>query len=131
MTDATGKIYTSGWFTDTKDFNPDKKLKYNLTSHGSIDGFIQALNSNGSFLWAKQIVGHGPGPDLCQSLIPLVISIRRVIFMLPPISIPARAHVSTDPVGQCDIFLSENEHLEFYVGETIGRPRDVGHDLAR
>jgi hypothetical protein len=56
-TDASGNIYTSGYFKGTVDFNPDKKLKYNLTSFGDYDGFIQKLNWNGDFVWAKQIGG--------------------------------------------------------------------------
>jgi hypothetical protein len=56
-TDASGNIYTSGYFKGTVDFNPDKKLKYNLTSFGDYDGFILKLTGNGNFVWAKQIGG--------------------------------------------------------------------------
>jgi hypothetical protein len=55
--DGSGNIYSTGYFESTVDFNPDRKLKYNLTSFGSYDAFIEKLNGNGEFLWAKQIGG--------------------------------------------------------------------------
>jgi hypothetical protein len=56
-TDAGGNIYATGWFTGTVDFNPDRKLKYNLISYGDYDSFILKLDGNGQFLWAKQVGG--------------------------------------------------------------------------
>lgn len=56
-TDESGNVYTSGWFSGTADFNPDKKKKYNMTSFGDYDSFILKLNENGNFVWAKQIGG--------------------------------------------------------------------------
>lgn len=56
-TDPSGNIYSCGYFKGTVDFNPDRKLKYNLTSYGSEDVFVEKFNGNGDFLWAKQIGG--------------------------------------------------------------------------
>lgn len=52
--DVYGNVYTAGLFRGTVDFDPGTGVS-NLTSSGSIDMFIQKLDSNGSFLWAKKI----------------------------------------------------------------------------
>ncbi|MCK7580938.1 MAG: hypothetical protein MZV65_38560 [Chromatiales bacterium] len=65
-TDASGNIYTCGYFKGTVDFNPDRKLKYNLTSYGDYDVFVMKLTGNGAFTWAKQI--GGTGQDLGYSI---------------------------------------------------------------
>lgn len=51
-TDSVGNIYTTGTFGDTIDFDPGPGVA-NLASNTLSDIFIQKLNSNGDFLWAK------------------------------------------------------------------------------
>jgi hypothetical protein len=65
--DANGDIYSCGFFKGTVDFNPDKKLKYNLTSYGDYDAFILKLSGSGNFTWAKQI--GGSSQDLSYDLV--------------------------------------------------------------
>ncbi|MCK9400048.1 MAG: SBBP repeat-containing protein, partial [Bacteroidales bacterium] len=65
-TDVSGNIYASGYFKGTVDFNPDKRLKYNLTSYGDYDAFVLKLAGNGDFIWAKQI--GGSEQDLSYSI---------------------------------------------------------------
>ena len=55
-TDASGNSYTTGSFNGTVDFDPSTGT-YNLTSGGDMDIFIQKLDSNGNFVWAKAIGG--------------------------------------------------------------------------
>lgn len=55
-TDNTGNIFTTGNFKDTVDFNPNTGIN-NLISSGNWDVFIQKLDTNGNFLWAKQFGG--------------------------------------------------------------------------
>ena len=57
--DASGNVYTTGYFTGTVDFDPDpdRKKVYNLTSSGQKDNFILKLNSSGNFVWAKRMGG--------------------------------------------------------------------------
>jgi len=51
-TDAYQNVYTTGLFEGTVDFNPGTGTN-SLTSNGNTDAFIQKLDSNGNFLWAK------------------------------------------------------------------------------
>jgi hypothetical protein len=60
--DASGNIYTTGWFNKTVDFDPGAGV-YNLTTFGiykniiQADMFISKLDASGNFVWAKQIGG--------------------------------------------------------------------------
>ena len=53
-TDGNGNVYTTGYFYEIADFNPGTET-YNLTSSGATDIFIQKLDTEGNFLWAKQM----------------------------------------------------------------------------
>ena len=55
-TDAIGNVYTAGWFEGTADFDPGSDT-LNLTSAGYSDIFIQKLDPNGNFIWAKSMGG--------------------------------------------------------------------------
>ncbi len=50
--DASGNIYTTGYFQDTVDFDPSAGTT-NLSSNGGIDAFVQKMDASGNFLWAK------------------------------------------------------------------------------
>lgn len=65
VSDANGNIYTTGSFYRNVDFDPSKKGRFIMHSNGINDGFIQKLDQNGNFVWAKQI--GGTGSDGCQS----------------------------------------------------------------
>jgi hypothetical protein len=54
--DASGNVYTTGYFQGTADFDPGAGVS-NLTSFGGTDIFISKLNSAGNFVWAKQMGG--------------------------------------------------------------------------
>lgn len=49
--DLVGNIYTTGYFTDTANF--DLNGTFQLTSIGFFDVFVQKTDSQGNFLWAK------------------------------------------------------------------------------
>ena len=55
-TDAMGNVYITGRFQTTVDFDPGAGT-FNLSVVGSNDIFIQKLNTNGDFVWAKQMGG--------------------------------------------------------------------------
>ena len=56
--DGSGNVYITGQFQGTVDFDPGAGV-FNLTSVGAYDVFIQKLDANGNFLWAKQIGSSG------------------------------------------------------------------------
>jgi hypothetical protein len=59
-TDVSGNVYTTGYFRGTVDFDPGSGV-FNLTASGSSDNeiFIQKLDPNGNFIWAKSVGGSG------------------------------------------------------------------------
>lgn len=59
-TDVNGNLYTTGSFQGTVDFDPGTGIS-NLTSIGNQDIFIQKLDSDGNFVWAKQMGGTDLG----------------------------------------------------------------------
>lgn len=54
--DANKNIYTTGFFTDTLDFDLNGAAPP-IVSAGGYDMFVQKLDSNGNFLWGKGIGG--------------------------------------------------------------------------
>ncbi len=54
--DASGNVFTTGFFNDTVDFDPGAGVN-NLISNGARDIFIQKLDANGNFIWVKQMGG--------------------------------------------------------------------------
>ncbi len=53
--DASGNVYTTGYFMGTSDFDPGEGV-FNLTSSSS-DIFISKLNAEGNFVWARRLGG--------------------------------------------------------------------------
>ncbi len=56
--DASGNVYTSGYFNGTLDFDPGATT-YTLTAFTSVDIFVSKLDASGNFIWTKQIGGSG------------------------------------------------------------------------
>lgn len=54
--DASGNVYTTGYFRETADFDPGSGIT-NLTSEGDADVFIQKYDQYGSLVWAKSFGG--------------------------------------------------------------------------
>lgn len=53
--DAAGNVYTTGSFVGTDNFDPSGT--YTVSSLGSQDGFVWALNSQGVFQWVRDMGG--------------------------------------------------------------------------
>ncbi|MEN7548783.1 SBBP repeat-containing protein [Rapidithrix thailandica] len=54
--DPEGNVYTTGYFQGTVDFDPGTST-HHLNANGSIDVFIQKLDGDGNFVWAKSMGG--------------------------------------------------------------------------
>lgn len=53
VVDASGNVYTTGFFESTVDFDPGIGV-FELSATGSNDVFVSKLDPSGNFLWAKQ-----------------------------------------------------------------------------
>jgi len=57
--DASGNVYTTGYYSGTVDFDPGPGV-FTLTSAGATDDiFVCKLNATGNLVWAKSIGGTG------------------------------------------------------------------------
>ena len=65
--DDSGFVYTTGNYSETKDFDPDTSASFNLTSNGNLDIFISKLDESGNFISAKSI--GGSADDYCMSIV--------------------------------------------------------------
>ena len=52
--DAAGNVYTTGYFSDTADFDPGPGT-FNLIANGGQNMFISKLDAMGNFVWAKRM----------------------------------------------------------------------------
>ena len=52
--DATGRVYTTGFFNDTADFDPSAAL-FNLSAMGGRNGFLSILDADGEFVSASAL----------------------------------------------------------------------------
>lgn len=57
--DASGNVYTTGYFQGTADFDPGAGTFILASAGGSSDIFISKLDASGNFLWAKSMGGTG------------------------------------------------------------------------
>lgn len=56
--DTVGNIYTTGYFSQSVDFNPSPTGYYSITVNGFPHTFILKLDNNGNFIWAKHAEGN-------------------------------------------------------------------------
>jgi hypothetical protein len=60
--DDSGNVFTTGYFQNTVDFNPNSGI-YNLTAQ-PFSCFIQKMDSSGNFIWAKSFAGKSAGYEI-------------------------------------------------------------------
>lgn len=69
-TDATGNVYTTGYFTGISDFDPGVGT-YTVGSNGTQDVFVSKLDATGNFVWANGIGGTSNDNGTSISVSPL------------------------------------------------------------
>jgi len=57
--DSAGSVYTTGFFSDTTDFDPGANI-FNLNASGMDNIYISKLDVDGNFVWAKSIGNTEP-----------------------------------------------------------------------
>jgi hypothetical protein len=104
--DASNNVYATGSFGDTADFDPGIGT-FDLISAGNTDNFVSKLDSNGNFLWAKQL----GGTDDDDSYAIAVDAIGNVYtigtFYATADFDPGVGTYNLTAVGQYDIFISK------------------------
>ena len=128
IVDPQGNSYTTGSFQYTVDFDPGPD-SFNLTAHASgIDIFVQKLDAQGNFVWARAIgglgsdAGNGIAMDGSGNLYLTGYFNQTVDFD------PDSASVfELDSEGEYDIFILKlNNDGEFIWAKSIG-----GHDFEK
>ena len=106
--DAEGNVYTAGYFRGTVDFDPGEGTT-NLTSGTLSAFFVQKLDSDGSFLWAKSFgaTGYGVG-----QFVPLVVDASGNTYIAGTFSgtvdfDPGEGTFNLPAVGEKDMFIQK------------------------
>ena len=106
--DASGNVYTTGYFNDTADFNPSSTAAFNQISFGASDIYISALDNKGAFLWAGQMGGadEDQGTGIALDSLGYVFTTGYFIGQgdFDPSS---KSSVYLNSVGDADIFVSK------------------------
>ncbi len=63
--DSSGSVYTTGYFQDTIDIDPNAGT-VTLTSAGNLDAYVSKLDSAGQLLWARSL--GGPESDIPSAI---------------------------------------------------------------
>ena len=62
--DGSGNVFVTGSFSDTVDFDPGAAVHNLITIDGSYDSYVLKLNTDGEFVWAKNMGGdQGAGGE--------------------------------------------------------------------
>jgi hypothetical protein len=102
--DASGNVYTTGYFQNSVDFNPGAGTA-NLTSVGNQDIFVQKLDASGNFIWAKtfgsssQDVGYSIAADASGNVYSTGVFLGTADFD------PGAGTVNLTAAGAMDIFV--------------------------
>lgn len=127
--DASGNVYTSGYFEGTVDFDPNVGI-VNLTPTGSHDIFISKLDPSGNFLWAKHLEGMGTSFDNGWSV---VTSASGNIYLTGAFQStidfdPSAGAINLTSAGSSDIFILKLDSSGNFIWakQTGGASNDVG-----
>jgi hypothetical protein len=128
--DASGNVYTTGYFQNTPDFDPNVGT-YNLTSSGNVDIFISKLDSDGNFIWAKALgstngdYGYSIALDASGNVYTTGYFYGTVDFD------PGEGKFNLISTGETEIFISKlNASGDFTWAKRLGgSAHDEGHSI--
>ena len=131
VTDVDGNVYVTGMFAYTVDFDPGPGV-YNLTATKDYDIHVFKLDTDGNFLWAKQIGGnrndYGKGITLdSDSNVYVTGFFRETVDFDPGPDV-----YNLTEVGKSDIFLLklDTDGNFIWVKQIAGTQSEYGNDLA-
>lgn len=75
-TDASGYVYTTGWFRGSMDFDPDPKGTNILKASGREDVFVTKQDPSGKLVWAK-----GFGGDMSEQGLALSVGADGFVYL--------------------------------------------------
>lgn len=128
VADASGNIYTSGYFEGTNDFDPGPAT-YNLTSAGSTRAFITKLDAAGNFVWAKDMGGNSMGFALALDQAKNVYLTGQ--FYGPADFDPSSSVFNLPSAGNTDAFILKLDSTGSFVwAKNLGGPSgDTGYGI--
>ncbi len=130
--DDLGGVYTTGFFRDIADFDPDGVGTHNLTSTGNTDIFISKLDDAGNFVGAKRI--GGMGYDVGNSIaLDVSGNIFTTGYFEETVDFDPGAGIrNLDSAGDRDVFVSKLDNTGLFVGAKRmgGTGEDVGNGIA-
>lgn len=114
VVDASGNVYTTGYFTGTADFDPGVGV-VNLTSAGSNDVYISKLDALGNLVWALRLGGTGP-----QSGIEIALDNSGNVYVVGNFNNtidvdPSAAVVNITSLGSQDVFIAKYDPAGNYI----------------
>ena len=129
--DATGNVYTTGYFSGTVDFDPGVGTN-NLTSSGVADIFISKLDASGNFIWAKRIGGSSSNWGSYIRLDPSGNVYTTGYFSGTTDFDPGTGNFNITSAGSQDIFISKLDVSgNFLWAKSMGGPgSDWGYSIA-
>lgn len=131
--DATGNVYSTGYFNDIVDFDPGVGT-FTLNSTANGDSFISKLDGSGNFVFAKQLkvddtsIGNSIKLDPTGNIFTCG-SFRATIFDMDP---GATSYTVASVSGADDVFVVKlNASGNFVWGKTMGGvDYEEAYDLA-
>ncbi|MBC7884761.1 MAG: SBBP repeat-containing protein, partial [Saprospiraceae bacterium] len=131
--DASGNVYTSGFFNGNVDFDPGPGIVNMTAVSGSPEIFVLKLDVSGNFLWAKQMGGNGPDEAWSIAMAADGSVLTTGYFSETADFDPGPGIVNLSALsGDTDIFVSKlNSSGDFiWARQFVGSDNDAGYSVA-
>jgi hypothetical protein len=118
VTDTTGNVYLSGYFSGTMDFDPGPGTE-SVTSMGGLDAFVMKLNPGGNHLWHARMGGPEDIRSQRMALHPLGDVYAIGYFSGTGDFDPGSGVLNLTDVGELDVFVVSLTNLCQSTSSTI------------